>query len=87
MTINYKGILNIFLFYFIWVVLHYLASHIYIYLCVPIGFYGFITSIFTNQLPYCRGLRYMVTVGSEQISDMWILLGTFIISLFSLLKV
>jgi hypothetical protein len=83
---NYRRIINTFFFYFIWISLHYFASHLYIYLCVPVGFYGFFSSFFTTQMPQCIGLRYIINFGTEQINIMWFILGTFIMSLISLLK-
>ena len=84
---TYRRIINIFIFYFIWISLHYIASHLYVHFCVPTGIYGFFSSFFLIQMPHCSAIRYMINFGSEQITHMWVFVGTFLISLMTLLKV
>jgi hypothetical protein len=72
--INVAGI------YLIWILLHYLASHLYVRLCVPNTIEGFIMSPFMVTTPQCQSLRWIVYNGSNIISNMWILLGTWICS-------
>jgi hypothetical protein len=62
--------------YFIWIVLHYIASHLYVRFCVPNTFYGFLISPFMIATPYCIGLRWLVYTGANTVNNMWILFGS-----------
>lgn len=79
-----QRIIKIFLsisgFYFIWILLHYFASHLYVKLCVPNTFFGFIISPFLITTPYCIGLRWLIQTGATSINNMWIIFGTWICS-------
>ena len=72
--------------YFVWILLHYFASHLYVKLCVPNTLYGFLISPFIIATPYCVGLRWLITTGANTINNMWILLGTWICANMSVLK-
>ena len=72
--INVSGI------YVLWIFLHYLASHLYIKLCVPNTFIGFFMSPFMTATPHCQGLRWIVYNAATMINNMWITLGTWICS-------
>jgi hypothetical protein len=64
--------------YFVWIFLHYIASHFYVKLCAPSTFYGFLISPFLVATPYCIGLRWLICTGSTVINNMWILFGTWL---------
>ena len=66
--------------YFIWILLHYFASHLYVKLCVPNTFFGFIISPFLITTPYCIGLRWLIQTGATSINNMWIIFGTWFCS-------
>ena len=66
--------------YFIWVLLHYFASHLYVRLCVPGSIYGFFISPFLIATPYCIGLRWLVQTGANTINNMWIIFGSWVCS-------
>lgn len=66
--------------YFLWIILHYLASHLYIYFCVPQTFYGFLISPFLVTTPHCQALRWCLHNGSNIINTMWITFGNWIYS-------
>lgn len=81
-----KSIRNIIIFYILYAVLHYVSSHLYTYFCVPTGFYGFLTSLFTTQMPHCTALRYLILTGSDNINMMWFTIGSFYVSLLTYLR-
>ena len=74
--------------YLTWITLHYLASHLYVYICVPLTWYGFIVSPLMVATPHCQGLRWVLYNAGLTIANMWLVLGTWIVScLFTKLKV
>jgi len=72
--------------YLLWIFLHYLASHLYIRLCVPSTFIGFLISPFMTATPHCQGLRWIVYNAANIINNMWVILGTWICSTLLLLN-
>jgi hypothetical protein len=66
--------------YLLWICLHFVASHLYIKLCVPSTIIGFIMSPFMTATPHCLGLRWIVYNAANMINNMWIILGTWICS-------
>lgn len=62
--------------YVMWIILHFGASHLYIYICVPQTFWGFIISPFMSVTPQCQSLRWIIYTGANIINNMWIVLGT-----------
>lgn len=64
--------------YMLWVSLHYVASQLYIELCVPKTVFGFLASPFITSTPQCQSLRWVIYNGANIISNMWIVLGTWI---------
>ena len=79
--INISGV------YLIWIFLHYVASHLYITFCVPKTLYGFVMSPFMIPAPHCQGLRWVAFNSSTTITNMWVVLGTWIYSFILLKKV
>ena len=73
-----KAFLTIYGIYLLWILLHYIASHLYIKFCVPLTLNGFLLSpiIMTNQ--YCVSLRWIIFNAGNNINNMWIAIGTFI---------
>lgn len=65
-------------FYMLWMSLHYIASQLYIELCVPKTVYGFLVSPFITSTPQCQSLRWAIYNGASMISNMWLVLGTWI---------
>ena len=64
--------------YMLWVSLHYAASQLYIELCVPKTVFGFLASPFITSTPQCQSLRWVIYNGANMISNMWLVLGTWI---------
>jgi hypothetical protein len=69
-----------------WIILHYIASQLYIKFCVPSNFIGFIVSPFLTSTPHCQGLRWIIFNGAGVINNMWIVIGTWICANLLLLK-
>jgi hypothetical protein len=67
--------------YVLWILLHYFASHLYVYYCVPKTIVGFIMSPFLIASPQCHSLRWIVYNGANIISNMWVILGTWLCSI------
>jgi len=78
--INISGI------YILWIFLHYIASHLYVKLCVPNTVMGFLLSPFMTATPYCQGLRWIIYNGANMINNMWIILGTWIAANFLIIN-
>ena len=66
--------------YLLWIFLHYMASHLYVRLCVPSTLFGFIMSPFMTATPHCQGLRWIVYNAANMINNMWIVFGAWICS-------
>jgi hypothetical protein len=67
--------------YVLWIVLHFVASHLYIYVCVPQTLWGFLISPFMSVTPQCQSLRWIIHNGGNVLNNMWVILGTWIGSL------
>jgi hypothetical protein len=80
LNITLNTIIKIAGIYLLWILLHYIASHLYIYFCVPQSMYGFLISPFLITTPHCKALRWCIHDGSNIINNMWSLLGNWIIS-------
>jgi hypothetical protein len=69
------------IFYVMWIMLHFVASHVYINVCVPQTLWGFIISPFMSLTPQCQSLRWIIYNGGNVINNMWIVLGTWCCSI------
>ena len=67
--------------YFIWTMLHFCASHLYIKFCVPFTFIGFVVSPFMTATPHCQGLRWIIFNGANMIHNMWMIIGSWVCSI------
>jgi hypothetical protein len=83
-TIKEKGIFygNLFVelcgIYLVWIVLHYLSSHLYVAWCAPLTIVGFLLSPFVVPAPHCQAFRWVIVNGSNYITTMWFTFGTWI---------
>ena len=59
-----------------WIVLHYVASHAYAELCVPMSIRGIAISPFLIATPHCTALRWCIGEGASIVSSMWVQFGT-----------
>ena len=75
--IAFKSLITLYGIYLIWILAHYVSSHLYVYFCVPLSFQGFLLSpiLITNQ--YCSSLRWIIFNSGTYINNMWISLGTY----------
>jgi hypothetical protein len=64
--------------YFVWIVLHYVSSHLYVTWCTPLTAVGFVLSPFVVPAPHCQAFRWVIVNGSNSITAMWFTLGTWI---------
>ncbi len=65
---------------FVWSVIHYAVPWVYIKLCTPSGFIGFLESIILTNAPHCEALRYTLSLSSYNIKCMWIVWGATILA-------
>jgi len=66
--------------YLVWILIHFCASHLYVYYCVPMTVSGFLVSPLLISAPHCKALNWAIYNGSNIISYMWIIVGTWICS-------
>ena len=73
-----KPFQDIIIFYLGWIVLHYIASHLYCMICTPLTFFGFILSPFQSSSPLCIGLRWIINEAGNLIFKMWYIFGAWL---------
>jgi hypothetical protein len=66
--------------YLLWICLHFVSSHLYVKLCVPSTFVGFVMSPFMTATPHCQGLRWITYNAANMINNMWLIFGAWICS-------
>jgi hypothetical protein len=64
------------LIYMAWIVLHFGASNLYNYFCVPLTVKGLLLSPFMTSTPQCTAIRWTINQGASQISTMWVILAS-----------
>jgi len=67
--------------YIIWILLYFFSSQLYLYFCVPFSFIGFLTSPILVTAPYCIALRWCMVNGADVITSMWLVLGSWLVSM------
>jgi len=83
LTIIYSNVIfitQLFGIYFVWILLHFVAAHLYVRLCNQPSFIGFILSPFLVTSLHCQALRWTIYNGANHITTMWLTLGTWIIA-------
>jgi hypothetical protein len=73
-------IITNFSIYILWVTLHYISSHLYIYWCVPGTLFGILMSPFLVPAPHCYGLRWAIYHGGNNIIAMWSIIGIWLLA-------
>jgi hypothetical protein len=73
-----KPFIEIFGIYILWILLHYICSHLYVAWCTPLTINGFLMSPFIVPSPHCQAFRWIIMNGSSSITMMWFSLGTWI---------
>jgi hypothetical protein len=66
--------------YGMWIMAHFIASHLYTKWCVPLTWSGFLMSPFVAPMPHCQAARWVISTGGDIMVHMWVLLGVWIIS-------
>lgn len=61
--------------YLVWIIVHYISSHLYIRFCVASTFIGFLLSPFIAPAVHCQALRWAIYNGGNSIIAMWFILG------------
>ena len=64
--------------YILWILLHFVASHIYIDHCVGNYWKDIFVSVFYVSSPYCQGVSWVIYNGSRQIAYIWVIFGTYL---------
>ena len=72
LTIEVAGI------YIVWILLHYVSSHLYVYFCTQCTILGFLMSPFVALAPHCSAMRWLIYVGGNNISLMWTFIGSWL---------
>jgi len=69
--------------YLFWILLHWVSVQFYQYMCVPRTLWGLVfgTTV-ASQMPHCRAALWTVTHSSTVISNMWVILGSWLITVF-----
>lgn len=65
--------------YLLFIVVHYISSHLYPYICNPLTIIGFLMSPFMVMSPQCECLRWIVYHSGVQIRNMWIWVAGYLI--------
>lgn len=81
----FKVINNIAGFYLLWISIHFAAAHLYVKYCTPYTVFGFIVSPLINSAPHCIAFRWCISYGSTTITTMWVVVGTWLASKFTLM--
>lgn len=64
--------------YIFWILLHFVSANLYSHYCANISFFGLIISAFQAPAPHCVALRWAITTGGNIITQMWLVLGTWV---------
>ena len=63
----------------LWILLHFVTPHLYVYFCTPATIMGFAMSPFIATTPHCIALRWSIYNSGSVITSMWMLVGTWCI--------
>lgn len=64
--------------YLVWIILHYLAAHLYKMHCAPNGIWGFLLSPLMASTPYCTGLVWVLQNSVIKFMAIWTIVGSWI---------
>jgi hypothetical protein len=65
--------------FMLWIVLHFVTPHLYVYFCTPATIIGFALSPFIAPAPHCMAFRWVIYNGGSMITTMWMVIGTWFI--------
>ena len=66
--------------YLCWILVHIISVNLYCYFCAHISLYGLFMSPFMAVAPHCVAFRWLTTNSINSISNMWLTLGTWLIT-------
>jgi hypothetical protein len=72
--------------YFGWILIHYLAVHLYARICVPSTLTGFLMSPLLAPAPHCMGLRWAMNTGGDSITAIWMMCGVYVVKRLNIAK-
>jgi hypothetical protein len=75
LTIINKYLCNPVGIYLLWIILHFVSPHMYVYLCTPATYIGLLMSPLIAPAPHCLAIRWIIYNGGSMISNMWITLA------------
>jgi|UniRef100_A0A6C0IMG2 hypothetical protein len=78
-NIDYKTVCNTIITtcgaYFLWVIAHYVSSHLYVNYCTPLTIMGVMASPFLIASPHCQALRWVIYEAGSKVNVMFALLA------------
>ena len=77
-VVDGKALGTVCIFYTSWIIVHYIASHLYVYYCVPWSPLGIVWSPLIISAPHCTAMRWCVQNGAAITNGMWLALGAFL---------
>ena len=64
--------------YLFWIMVHFVISNSYGYVCTPKSGIGLLTSPIRVSAPHCKGLRWAFETSGQAVDNMWVVLATWI---------
>jgi hypothetical protein len=61
--------------FILWITLHFIAPHLYVYFCTPATAIGFLISPLIATAPHCMAFRWIIYNGGTMITTMWMVIG------------
>ena len=71
---------NISKIYLCWILVHMISVNMYCHFCAHMSLYGLFMSPFMTVAPHCVALRWLTTNSINSISNMWLTVGTWLIT-------
>ncbi len=65
--------------YILWILAHFVASHLYVQLCTPMSVFGVLASPFLIASPHCQGFRWIIYEAGNKVGIMWGLLAGWVL--------
>jgi hypothetical protein len=77
---KYWTIVAAIMIYLMYIIIHFVAPHFYIYFCVPTTWKGFLLSPFMVPTPHCKAIRWTSQFTATNIEVMWVSIGSIILA-------
>lgn len=82
-SLDFTNVYNLFMttggIYVLWILAHFVASHLYVQLCTPWSVFGVLASPFLIASPHCQGLRWIIYEAGGKVGLMWGLLAGWVL--------